>query len=286
MEVDVSPSRERSKWLQMRKGKFGYMIGASDAAQAIGVSRYAERDGPLELYNRILGIKKKPFVRSECLEFGQKQEPRAIQLYSKITGWEVAKGRLFYANPYAPHAKICGFLPGDEHRFGVSLDARVYPYGIMRHEDKWFGMEAKCPFGAMYSAETIYDTYMIQMQMQMAVAGMRFTDYTVVKFDRNQYRNPPTDIILKRVFFCPEYWDWMLPKLRRFSECLERRIAPQVQATAVPHFSTLCVKDLFRVDAYGNVESDMEAEIPRYPVDASLFKLGSQKSEGTGIALS
>lgn len=316
MEVNVSPVDEREEWIRLRKGKKGIAIGASAAAQAVGFSRYSEREGPMELFNKILydtstsnnkrmkrtsssssgygdnsnsfykcnyqapietGSKRKRENSYQCKNFGIQNEHRAVQIYSNFTGWETAEGRLFYANPKALHAKWCGFIKGDEARFEATLDARVYPYGIKEHSDKWFGMEVKCPFGDMYPNGQIHTNYMAQMQMQMAIVGMQFTDFTVVKFDRHAPGTPPISAIFKRVYFCLEYWEWLLPQLRNFSYCLETKYPPQIQSTAVPYFPNMRVVNLLDYSKSEGFVLNIDENIPVEP-EEGLFKLKAEKN--------
>jgi hypothetical protein len=118
---------------------------------------------------------------------------------------------------------------------------------------------------------------MAQMQMQMAIVGMEFTDFTVVKFDRHVAGNPPVSALFKRVYFCLEYWEWMLPQLRNFSYCLESKYPPQIQSTAVPYFPNMRVLNLLDYTQNGEMVLNIDANIPVKP-KKGLFKLKAEKN--------
>ena len=235
------------------------MVGASSAAAAVGFDKYKT---PQDVFQRCLEYSKPQSSEraKNAFKWGHDMEPRVIDMYSRVTGWDVAEGRLYYADPNASGAANCGILEGDEHRFGVTLDARVYPYGINAHPDKWFGLECKSPMYHSYSSLKIKDEHMAQIQLQTAVANLQFIDYCAVFFHKDTGFKT-SESIFKRVYHCPEYCRWMLPKLRQFTQCVEKRHNPQVQADVVPIFPSLRVVDMIQDNGRDGMTWNWDADI-------------------------
>lgn len=260
----VSPNSQRQQWLKARHGKYDRMVGASAAAAAVGFGKYRT---PRDVFDSCKSRKRKRELSTftkNAFEWGHTQEPRIISAYSRMTGWDTAEGRLYYADPYTPNAADRGLVKGDEHRFGVSLDARVYPYGRSSPKS-WFGLECKAPVGRMYPGDRIIDEHMAQIQMQTAVANLQFIDYCAIKYNQENPYAPRSRSVFKRVYHCPEYCQWLLPKLRAFTYCLEKDYPPNVQADVVPHFPSLRVVDMITVGPDEEWRWNWDADIPREP---------------------
>lgn len=205
MEVEVE--QNTSYWEKLlRPGFNGIRLGSSDAAVAIGVSKYTK---PMALYQYIVEHKREQLVKmeeNEAKEFGPKEfgkigEPIVIDYYKMITGFEVEKGNFWKHEKYPLY-------------YGASPDARVFLDG------KMIGiLEVKTCFYRLY--DTIPREHVAQTMFQLWVTGKPWCDYMacLLNHDNPNETNPPN--IILRVFPDPRYISWMAQRLLRFSKCLE-----------------------------------------------------------------
>src|SRR6185503_21318660 len=88
-EIEVEQGSE--EWLKMRRGK-GARIGASDSAAAIGASGYCL---PKALYEVLTQKIDTHAEDNENIQRGHREEPKIIDNYKSITGFNVKKGNFW-----------------------------------------------------------------------------------------------------------------------------------------------------------------------------------------------
>lgn len=143
---------DRDEWLAERQSG----IGASEAAMAIGVSRWGT---PLDLYLRKVG-QAPPVVETPEMRWGTRLEPQIAEAYSEQTGFGFVAEQQFIRSPTIPWI----FATLDR----VRSDGRIV-------ELKNVGARAAADWGEPGTDE-IPVHYLVQVLHQMIVTGTEVVD--------------------------------------------------------------------------------------------------------------
>lgn len=172
------------KWDEIKKGRLG------------GTKNNGENDFGVikdDIAMFVAGVKQQQFGLSnqQRMTYGIKQEP---------------KSRQYYENKYNCKVQEMGFcIPKYNHNIGVSIDGMVV-------DEKGNGVgiiEIKCPYEMYHTLENhikyktkgwnhIFRSHYKQMQMGMAITGLKWCDYIVYSRDLKVY--------IERVPFNCEFW--------------------------------------------------------------------------------
>jgi putative phage-type endonuclease len=171
-------------------------IGASEAAPAVGMSRYAT---PLDLYNVKVG-EAKPFEGNLHTALGQAAEPVILAQYAKETGTE----------PVVPKKSI----RHERHKFMFATPDALLPDRCV--ELKLAGARQFREWGEPYT-DQVPQEYLLQAAHQMIVTGRRLCDVAVI-IDR-EFR-------IYRVPFDPELAEMVVEREAEFWRRVEARDPP------------------------------------------------------------
>lgn len=157
---------ESSAWLEERqKG-----IGASEAAAALGASRYSQ---PLEVYHRKRG-EMLPFEGNAATLLGQRMEPVVVQYFQDATGLKVKQG--------------VGLWRHSQHSYMLAT-----PDGVV--QDNGQGLELKTTMSRSAGSELGEDgsddlpvDWLIQAQQQIAVCNLESVYFGVFLLDLRKFR--------------------------------------------------------------------------------------------------
>lgn len=177
--MTLSPERE------------GRLTGSVWAA-AMGINPHQSRQA---LYRQLKGIDE-PFTGNEATEYGNANEPNAVDAYEAHQGVIVQKSGERQAFVIHPEYDWLGCTP-DGH-----TEQRL--------------VEFKCPYYKMYDEPPAY--YIAQTIGQMACTG--FTECDLAAWS-------PDELKIWRIEFSAEYWDQMLALLILFWQDVQNGVEPK-----------------------------------------------------------
>lgn len=188
-------------WFEARKGlltasQFGVMCEVDKYCTAR--SLWEKRTGRIEVEEDEDGE-----GENEHTVRGIQYEPTVIAQYEKCLQCKVTAVGLFQRFP-----------------FGASPDGLIEGGG----EELRRLLEVKCPAWALHAAIPL--TYMCQIQGQMELGEEEWCDFCSWHADFG--------LQVWRVRRSPEFWQWMLPKLLGFQDCLVRDTPPPLRASSPP----------------------------------------------------
>lgn len=192
-----------------RGGPTGIRIGSSEVPVICGISPYSS---PFLLFDQLVtfaGTQHEP-EENDMMKHGRICEEFSASLYTSLTGNQVEKGNYFYCDD-----------PKYSDLFGCSPDRKVIIGG------KWEGLlDIRNPCYALPKV-AIRDSDVAQIQYQLFVTKKEWCDHLVTLYEFGN-ASPDTLMGLKmtRVYFSQEYWEWLLPQLLEFSQCLQTKVRP------------------------------------------------------------
>ena len=193
--TEVKVVQGSDEWLEMRQC---VCLTASKFGDAIGAGHGLPWDFLLSLINPTSDSN----TPTPHTQHGHQYEPIINEAYQLLTGLRTEKSGFWL--PKGKHL---------ERVIGATPDAKVYSGGEL------VGLaEYKAPVYAMYKTSVhcpqgIPRHYMAQIQGQMAVTGQPWCDFMAVCVKSRE-------VVLKRVYFQPVYWQIMAERLREFAMVL------------------------------------------------------------------
>lgn len=192
--MDLNLKQYEGDYHKTRFGSKFIRINGSEAAVSANCGYY-----PIEsLFQHRLAIKQNPLLieeykdkdgehMAEEMKLGHESEPFAIELYSKLTGYEVKHGSYFISRKFPDF-------------FGASPDGRVFK------ENKFIGL-LECKRCIYKMKEEIDIDHHFQMQHQLFVTEAEWVDYFKVFWETNERI---THYFYVRVYRCEEFINWMI----------------------------------------------------------------------------
>lgn len=186
------------EWYALRKGR----ITASNAAAALGISKYTSKRGLVNVLSRVnLPGEAENGPVTPAMVHGIEHEAKALSWYCESRGVTVDPIGFAYSLE----------MP----RLGVSTDGLVGDDGII---------EIKCPYGGMYeglATDTKSPTlshipvdHYAQVQMGMGILERKWCDYIVADFVSAAIPS----YYVERIPYNHQYWTLVKYKLNRYAE--------------------------------------------------------------------
>ncbi|XP_045156240.2 uncharacterized protein LOC123522840 [Mercenaria mercenaria] len=202
MEHNVKQRSER--WFELRTGM---VVTASRFADAIGVGK----GKPYDFLRSLLDDDMSRDDGNLFTRHGTEMEPVIHEAYDLLTGnttresgfWTILDDN----NPL-------------KDKIGVSPDAVVLDPATR----KLVGLcEFKAPVYSMY--RDIPRQYLVQMHGQMAVTGLPWCDFMAVCRTKRE-------VMLRRVHFCPQFWNFIARRLVQFCLAYKEHTTPDKEISA------------------------------------------------------
>ncbi|KAL8608832.1 hypothetical protein ACOMHN_034777 [Nucella lapillus] len=257
--------KQRSQeWLKLRRS---VTLTASQFGDAVGVGK----GKPFHFFQSLVereegGMNEDDISESEkeMMKHGEQMENVIKEAYELLTGLYVLES---------------GFWTPKEHHSMEGLIG-ASPDGVVVSEkdvDRMLGLaEFKAPIHKLYDKipsirHGIPRRYMVQIQGQMAVCGAPWCDFMAVCSNTE-------DIMLKRVYFQPRYWEHIASRLRQFCFALqEAEIMGELRRDVYSGAMTQRIKSLPIQDKLFPAEDIISVEnlLTRSPLQ--LYRGPSQK---------
>ena len=185
-------------WFQARSTR----LTGSNIAAAVGLSPFAT---PHSLWEKITGrLGDQVSTSSSETQHGIDNEENVVQLYTRVTSRHVVETGFWV------HKKSTWL--------GASPDGLVGDDGVL---------EIKCPVHKVHDKVPAY--YMPQLQAEMACTNRDWVDFCSWYHGKKEVSNE-TDAPHFRVFRVkrsPEYWKWLMIRMKKFWSCVLLDISPR-----------------------------------------------------------
>lgn len=177
-------------------------LSSSDAAASLDSNRF--RSSLDLLRDKCKPIDKLTPITNHSIEWGEKFEPKAIEVYEKITNEKV---------------NSCNLVIHEQYNWLAASPDGVLNSGKL--------LEIKCPYYRKIRYDRIPEHYWIQIQMQMECCDVEEVDLMQCEFDN--VMSPPDTTIYKHSGEMPDGTYWVLKKytletIQRNREWFERSL--------------------------------------------------------------
>ncbi|GAB1605136.1 uncharacterized protein LOC115220466 [Argonauta hians] len=200
--MEIKVKQRTPEWFEARKK---VTLTASKFGEALGVGRGRPYDFFISL---VIDHDHNQDVEepNENMKHGIKMEKIIAEAYELLTGCKTNETGFWVPQNNNLLAGYVGASPDALVREGNGLNWSI---GLA---------EFKAPIYKLYSGDNLIEgiprTYMAQIQGQMAVCGMKWCDFMAVCLKTKE-------ILLKRVHFCPKYWQHVSLELISFCQVLK-----------------------------------------------------------------
>jgi len=230
--VEIEVERYTPEHQKLRRGPRGIRIGSSEVPTICGLTKYAS---PVSLWEYLVVIGEEEGGRedTQMMRHGRTCEEYSANLYTTLTGWEVAPGNYHY--PDDPiYSDLFGCSPA---RKVLAVEEEKGEGGMQVDEENgkkkkatkaWEGiLDIHNPCYSLGTPGVTADK-MAKIQYQLFITKKQWCDYLVTLFDFEDAKpDKLMGVRMTRVYYIKKYWEeWLLPQLLEFSECLEKKIRP------------------------------------------------------------